>query len=168
MRHFLIATEKPTLRTKPIGAEAIEARKGQTIYPAPFDAVVAGRTRKKLGDVFGLTNFGINLTRLEPGSASALFHYHTIQDEFIYVLEGRPTVIFGDEEHELSPGECMGFKAGTGIAHQLVNRSNADVVYLEIGDRLPGDDGDYPNDDLRFRFGPDGEIILAHKDGTPY
>ena len=156
------------MRKKPLDAAAVEARKGQTIYPAPFDATVAGRTKAKLGDLFGLENFGVNLTRLEPGSASALFHYHTVQDEFVYLLEGRLTLVFGAEEFEMSAGQCMGFKAGTGIAHQLVNRGDHDAVFLEIGDRLPGDDGDYPNDDLKFRFGPGGEIILTRKDGTPY
>ena len=116
--------------------------------------------------MFGLSNFGVNLTHLEPGAASALFHWHQLQDEFVFVLEGRATVIFGDEQFHLSPGECMGFKAGTGIAHQVVNRSDALVTYIEIGDRSPGESGGYPNDDLDGRLAPDGSLIWTHKNGT--
>ena len=155
------------MRTKPIRAENVQGRRGQTVYPEPFARIVAGRTKKKLGDVFGLTNFGVNLTHLEPGAASALCHWHSVQDEFVFVLEGKATAIVGDDEYELSAGDCVGFKAGTKIAHQLVNRTDEIVTYLEIGDRLPGDSGDYPNDDLRFAFGPNGVPIMTRKDGTP-
>ena len=156
------------MRKKPIRGTEVESRKGQTLYPEPFAQVVAGRTKRKLGDLFGLTNFGVNLTHLEPGAASALFHWHELQDEFVFVLEGTATVVFGDEAFELSAGDCMGFKAGTGIAHQVVNRSDAPVSYLEIGDRSPGESGGYPNDDLAAKLGPDGSWVFAHKDGTPY
>ena len=152
------------MRKKPIRAEDVEARKGQTVYPEPFARLVAGRTKRKLGDIFGLTNFGINLTHLDPGAASALYHCHRVQDEFVFVLQGTATVVFGDEEFQLSPGDCMGFKAGTEIGHQVVNRTDQIVTYIEVGDRLPGDSGDYPRDALAFRFGPDGSLILTHKD----
>jgi uncharacterized cupin superfamily protein len=154
--------------SKPINAESVEGRKGQTLYPDPFRQVVAGRTKRKLGDVFGLTNFGVNLTHLEPGSASALYHWHTVQDEFVFVLEGVATVLVGDNEYVLAAGDCIGFKAGTKIGHQVLNRSHERVSYIEIGDRLPGDDGSYPRDDLVFEFRPDGSIQFSHKDGTPY
>ena len=153
---------------KPVHAEDVVARKGQTIYPEPFTALVAGRTKKKLGDLFGLTSFGVNLTHLEPGSASALYHWHSVQDEFVFVLEGVATVVFGDDEHELVAGDCIGFKAGTKIGHQIVNRGVERVTYLEIGDRQPGDSGDYPRDDLAFEFRDDGSIVFTHKDGTAY
>jgi len=153
---------------KPLKAAEVESKRGQTIYPEPFARQVAGRTKRKLGDVFGLTNFGINLTHLEPGSVSALYHYHMVQDEFVYILEGSPTVIFGDDEYELKPGDCMGFKAGTGIAHQLINRTQEMVTYIEVGDRTPGEYGGYPRDDLAFQHTADGSWILTHKDGTPY
>jgi uncharacterized cupin superfamily protein len=156
------------MRSKPIRAGDVEAKTGQTFYPEPFAQVVAGRTKRKLGDLFGLTNFGINLTNLEPGAASALYHWHSVQDEFIFVLEGTATVLFGDDDFELAAGDCIGFKAGTKVAHQVVNRSDARVSYIEIGDRLPGDDGSYPRDDLAFQFRPDGSIVFTHKDGTPY
>ncbi len=155
------------MKEEPVRADQVEARKGQTIYPEPFAQIVAGRTKRKLGDVFGLTNFGVNLTHLDPGAASALFHWHQKQDEFVFVLEGTPTVIFGDNEYELSPGECMGFKAGTRIAHQIINRTDEPVTYLEIGDRSPGESGGYPNDDLDGKLGSDGRWILTRKDGTP-
>jgi uncharacterized cupin superfamily protein len=153
---------------RPIAAISVEARRGQTIYPAPFAQVVAGRTKRKLGDLFGLTNFGVNLTHLDPGAASALFHSHATQDEFIYVLEGTLTVLVGENDHVLSPGDCMGFKAGTGVGHQLVNRSSQPASYLEIGDRTAGDLVVYPRDDLAASMDANGAWVLAHKDGTPY
>lgn len=156
------------MRKEPIRAEDVEARKGQTFYPEPFKGVVAGRIKRKLGDVFGLTTFGINLTHLEPGTASALYHWHSVQDEFVFVLEGTATVLVGDDEYQLVAGDCIGFKAGTGIAHQVVNRTDERVTYIEVGDRLPGDNGGYPRDDLAFEFRPDGSIAFTHKDGRPY
>jgi uncharacterized cupin superfamily protein len=156
------------MNTKPVRAEDVEGQKGHTNYPAPFAKVVAGRTKRKLGDVFGLTNFGINLTHLEPGAASAVYHWHAVQDEFVFILEGVATVLVGDEEYELAAGDCIGFKAGTEIAHQVMNRSENSVSYIEVGDRLPGDHGGYPRDDLAFEFRPDGSVVFTHKDGTPY
>lgn len=156
------------MREKPISATEVGAQRGQTVYPEPFARQVAGRTKRKLGDVFGLSNFGINLTHLEPGTVSALFHYHMVQDEFVYILEGHPTIVFRDNEYELAPGDCMGFKAGTGVAHQLINRTQDIVTYIEVGDRTPGEHGGYPNDDLAFHFTPDGSPVLTHKDGTPF
>ena len=109
----------------------------------------------------------MNLTRLNPGAESALLHRHSRQDEFIYVLEGAPTLVTDRGEVELSPGMCAGFPA-KGVAHQLVNHTSSMVVYLEIGDRTSGDEGSYPSDDLKATLGPDGKWIFAHKDGTPY
>ncbi|HTQ99502.1 MAG TPA: cupin domain-containing protein, partial [Candidatus Acidoferrum sp.] len=140
------------MSTKPIAATALPAHT-KTIYPKPFAAKVDGRERRRLGDYFGLTNFGVNLTELAPGSASALLHHHNKQDEFIYVLSGTPTLMLDDEPYPLLPGECYGFKAGTGVGHQLVNKSPNPVLYLEIGDRLPGDFPVYPKDDLKFGYG---------------
>jgi len=156
------------MRTKPIRAEDVKARKGETIYPKQFSSAVAGRTKRRLGDAFGLTNFGINLTHLDPGAVSALVHWHSVQDEFIYVLEGVATVVFGDIEYQLVPGECIGFKAGTGIAHQVVNRTDGPVTFIEIGDRSPGEQGEFSEADLTFKFATDGSLKAMHKDGTPY
>src|SRR6185369_8949674 len=114
-----------------MSAAAAPARKKQTNYPEPFASRMNGRQKRPLGDLFGLKSFGVNLTRLSPGGESALFHRHSRQDEFIYILEGQPTLITDDAETLLGPGSCAGFPAG-GTAHQLVNRSGADVVYLEV------------------------------------
>ena len=155
------------MKLQAIHAESVQAVRGQTIYPPPYDAVVKGRLKRKLGDLFGLTNFGVNLTELAPGACSALAHRHTRQDEFIYVLNGTLTLLLNGEALTLGAGDCYGFKAGDGIAHQLVNRSNAPASYLEIGDRLPGDAVEYPEDDLKATS-VDGKWQLTHKDGRPY
>jgi len=153
---------------KPVQAELVAAKKGATVYPEPFAPRVEGRAKAKLGDVFSLNNFGVNLTTLDPGAASALKHSHTVQDEFVYVLEGRLTLVHGEDEFPMSSGDCMGFKAGTGVAHQIVNRSDEPGRYLEIGDRLPNDSVAYPDDDLVAEGGPGGTWVFSHKDGTPY
>lgn len=159
---------EPPRKTSPIAAAAVPAPPRKSLYPPPFAAQVEGRIKHRLGDHFGLTNFGINLTELAPGSASALLHHHTLQDEFIYVVSGEPTLILNDREYLLHSGDCCGFKAGSGVAHQLVNRSSQVVQYLEVGDRTAGDYAEYPNDDLKFTKLDDGAWILTHKDGSPY
>ena len=151
-----------------IVASEVPARARASVYPEPFAARVSGRTKKPLGDVFGLTNFGVNLTSLRPGACSALRHAHQSQDEFVYVLSGTPILITDQGEIELQPGMCAGFKAGSGNAHQLVNRSDEEVVYLEVGDRTPGDSVTYPDDDLVAVFGADGKWQFLHKNGTRY
>jgi uncharacterized cupin superfamily protein len=136
-------------------------------YPEPFASRMAGREKRPLGDLFGLSNFGVNLTRLAPDAVSALRHAHTRQDEFIYVVQGCPTLCTDEGETQLSPGMCAGFKAGTGNGHHLINRTSEDVVYLEVGDRTPGDEGSYPDDDLKAVL-ENGKWKFTHKDGTPY
>lgn len=138
-----------------------------SLYPEVFAKRTEGREKRQLGNVFGLSNFGVNLTRLPPGSSSALRHAHSKQDELIYILEGCPTLITDAGESEMAPGMCAGFPAGTGNAHHLVNRSAADVVYLEVGDRTPGDAVHYPDDDLQAHL-VEGGWQFTHKDGTPY
>lgn len=136
-------------------------------YPEPFAGRMRGREKRPLGDVFGLKNFGVNLTRLAPGAQSALKHRHSRQDEFVFILEGEPTLVLDDDETVLRPGMCAGFPAA-GAAHCLINRTDRDVVYLEIGDRSAGDAASYPNDDLVAELGPDGRWTFSHKDGRPY
>jgi uncharacterized cupin superfamily protein len=155
---------------RPIAIEAAAAppRARQTNYPEPFASRMAGREKRPLGDVFGLTNIGVNLTRLRPGGVTALHHAHSRQDELVYVLEGEPTLVTDAGETPLRPGMCAGFKAGSGVAHHLVNRGDADVVLLEVGDRTPGDTGVYPRDDIAAELGPDGKWRFVHKDGRPY
>lgn len=160
-------TRTDTGRPLAIAAASAPPRTKPSSYPEPFFSRMAGREKRPLGDMFGLRNFGVNLTRLIPGGESALLHRHSRQDEFVYILEGRPTLVTEDGEIELEPGMCAGF-AAQGVAHQLVNRTQADVVFLEIGDRTPGDEGSYPRDDLKATFGADGRWVFARKDGSPY
>ncbi len=153
-------------RVAVVAAEA-EPRKKPSLYPEPFASLMAGREKRPLGDLFGLKNFGVNLTRLAPGAMSALRHAHTRQDEFIYVLQGTPTLVTDQGETLLAPGMCAGFAAGTGDAHHLVNLSMEEVVYLEVGDRTPGDAAFYPDDDIQAVM-VDGKWQFRHKDGSAY
>ena len=150
----IVAAEAP-LRTKPSN------------YPEPFASRMAGRQKRPLGDVFGLTNFGVNLTTLAPNAVSALRHSHSRQDEFLYVLQGHPTLHTDEGMTRLAPGMCAGFKAGSGNAHRLINETGEEVVYLEIGDRIAGDEGSYPDDDIKAAM-VDGRWKFRHKDGSPY
>lgn len=156
------------MEQSPISAESIPAAMGKTIYPEPYASLVKGRLKRKLGEFFGLSNFGVNLTHLSPGAISALAHHHSKQDEFILILEGTPTLVLGKQEFVLNPGDCYGFKAGTGIAHKLTNPTTETVTYLEIGDRTQGDEVEYPNDDLKATHLPNGIWKLTHKDGSAY
>ena len=160
-------TSKPM---KPVSIKALDAPPQAKLsnYPEPFYSRVKGREKRKLGDLFGLTNFGVNLTRLAPGAISSPRHVHTKQDEFVYILEGHPTLVTNAGESRLEPGMCAGFKAANGDAHHLVNRTNSDVLYLEIGDRTPGDGASYPDDDLVAEAAGVGQWRFTHKDGTSY
>src|SRR5476649_2032807 len=113
--------------------------KSGTMYPAEFQAECLGRHKQALGDVVGLTQFGVNITCIDPGAASALRHWHEQEDEFIYMLEGELVLIENDGETVLKPGDAAGFKAGSGIAHKLVNRGSRDAVYFEVGTRAKAD-----------------------------
>jgi len=150
-----------------IEAASAPLRSKPSNYPEPFFSRMAGREKRPLGDLFGLKNFGVNLTTLKPGAQSALLHRHSRQDEFIYVLSGHPTLVTDQGELALSPGMCAGFPA-QGIAHHLVNRTGAEATYLEIGDRSTGDEGTYPADDLKAVLAPDGTWSFTHKDGRAY
>jgi len=142
-------------------------RQRPSVYPEPFAARMAGRHKHPLGDLFGLSNFGVNLTRLLPGAMSALRHCHTRQDEFIYVLAGEPTLYTDEGATRLAPGMCAGFRAGAGNGHHLVNETAVEVVYLEVGDRTPSDAGHYPDDDLQASL-VDGRWRFTRKNGEPY
>ena len=157
------------MSARPVAIVAADAplRAKRTNYPEPFASRMAGRLKQPLGDLFGLSNFGVNLTRLLPGASSALRHAHSKQDEFVYVLQGRPTLHTDEGRTALGPGMCAGFQAGTGNAHRLVNDSDEDVLYLEIGDRTRGDSATYPDDDLCAKAA-EGGWVFAHKDGTAY
>lgn len=128
---------------------------------------MAGREKRPLGDLFALTNFGVNLTRLAPTARSALRHAHSRQDEFVYILQGRPILHTDEGRTQLAPGMCAGFKAGSGNGHCLINETAEEVIYLEVGDRTPGDEGSYPDDDLQARL-VDGKWRFVRKNGVPY
>jgi uncharacterized cupin superfamily protein len=153
----------------PVAVNASDAplRAKPSNYPEPFASRMLGREKRPLGDMFGLTDFGVNFTRLAPGASSSLRHAHTAQDEFIFVLRGSPTLHTDEGRTRLSPGMCAGFKAGSGNAHCLINETSEEVAYLEVGDRTPGDEGKYPDDDLQAVM-VNGKWQFAHKDGRRY
>jgi uncharacterized cupin superfamily protein len=138
-----------------------------TGYPEPFRQVVAGRQRKRLGNAVGLSQFGVNLTRLKPGAQSAQRHWHHAEDEFVYVVEGELVLCEDEGETVLRPGHAAGFKAGVANGHCLVNRTLQDAVYLEVGTRAPRDQAEYPDVDLLVRKDEDG-VRYTHKSGEPY
>ena len=137
------------------------------VYPQPYRSVTDGREKAALGNVAGLTQFGVNLTLLKPGAASALRHWHEHEDEFIYVLEGEIALIEDDGETLLKPGDCAGFKAGASNGHQLVNKSQKDARYLEIGTRAAVERCYYPGSDLIMERDELGMRFLR-KSGEPY
>ena len=138
-----------------------------TGYPEPYKSRVAGRHRRRLGDAAGLKNFGVNLTRLDPGAESSVRHWHAKQDEFIYVVEGEITLVTDAGRQKLSPGMAAGFPAGKPDGHHLVNETGKPVLYLEIGDRTPGDSAAYPDDDLAAHMAG-GKFVFTHRDGSPF
>jgi len=143
---------------------AIDSR---TPYPAPFDRVVRGRERKRLGNAAGLDQFGVNLTTLRPGAASALRHWHEKEDEFIYVLEGELVLVEDGGETILRAGDAAGFKANSGNGHHLVNKSTRNAVYLEIGTRSKHERVEYPDVDLVAVRDEKG-MRFTHKNGGSY
>ena len=138
-----------------------------TMYPSPFDEPCRARHRTRLGDAAGLTQYGVNLVRLEPGAWSSQRHWHIEQDEFIYILSGEITLVTDAGAETLHSGDCAGFKAGDGNGHHLQNRSKTDATFLEMGTRLPGDGAHYPDIDMIVPpHNPPG--TYTHRDGTPY
>ena len=145
-----------------IDVDKVAARQGST-YPEPFRSLSLTRTKKRLGDAAGLTDFGVNLTRLPPGEWSSQRHWHVHEDEFVYVLEGELTMITDAGEQILRAGECAGFKKNSGDGHHFINRSGAVAVYLEVGSRAPNEEAHYPDVDMHMAGGK-----FLHKDRTPY
>jgi uncharacterized cupin superfamily protein len=136
-------------------------------YPEPFNRLVVGRERKRLGNAVGLDQYGVNLTTLKPGAASSLRHWHEKEDELVYILEGEVVLIEDDGETVLKPGDAAGFKANVANGHQLVNKSGRDAVYLEIGTRSEHERADYPDLDL-VMIRDDKGGHFSQKDGKPY
>lgn len=151
---------------EPVRALDVPAR-SSTVYPPPYAAAMAGRAKRALGDLFGLSQFGVNLTVLAPGSASSERHWHESEDEFIYVLEGEVSLIDDAGEHLLTAGMCAGFKAGVPNGHKLVNRSSMPATILEVGTRSEGDRAHYPEADMAA-VKENGKFRITRKDGTAY
>ncbi|HXQ83577.1 MAG TPA: cupin domain-containing protein [Xanthobacteraceae bacterium] len=136
-------------------------------YPEPLNRAVVGRERKRLGNAAGLDQFGVNLTRLKPGAASSLRHWHEKEDELVYILEGEVVLIEDDGETVLKAGDAAGFKANVPNGHHLVNKSGRDAIFLEIGTRSKHERAEYPDLDL-VMIRDDKGGHFNHKDGTPY
>ena len=147
-------------------AASLSVRLGSS-YPPQFDAPCAERMKQALGDPFGLDDFGVNLVTLPPGAWSSQRHWHSREDELVYVLDGEPTLVTDAGRTRLKPGMCAGFRAGSEDGHHLVNETDAPVVYLEVGSRRVDDDVDYTDIDMRVRGRGKGGRF-EHKDGTPW
>jgi len=156
---------KPLPKSAALDPMTVEARRG-TVYPDRFKPRVAGREKRALGNALGLVNFGVNLVKLEPGAQSALRHWHTQQDEFVWILEGEITLVTDAGPEILRPGQCAGFPKGRPDGHHLVNNSGKDAWYLEVGDRSPGDGAVYPDED-NMRAVAVPAMKFVKKDGSP-
>jgi uncharacterized cupin superfamily protein len=139
-----------------------------TSYPEKFKSANSKRWNRRLGDHAGLKNFGVNLTRIEPGGQSSARHAHSKQDEFIWVVSGEVVLETDEGSQTVGPGGCAGFAAGSGNAHRFVNKTDKDAYLLVIGDRTPLEEVSYADIDLHLRVGADGKSVFSRKDGTPY
>ena len=153
------------LKLPALDPNTVAERRGSG-YPEPFKSRMGDRTKKRLGDACGLTKFGVNLVTLPPGGQSALRHWHTLEDEFVYVLEGEVVLVSNQGEQTLTAGMCAGYPAGREDGHHFINRSTRPAKYLEVGNRLEGDNAFYPDDDLMIL--ERGKGVYAHKDGRKY
>ena len=146
---------------------SIAASTGST-YPEPFRAAVAARRKRALGDAFGLTAFGVNLVELAPGNCSSQRHWHSHEDELVYVLEGELTLITEGAEEHMQPGDVVAFKAGVANGHQLRNDGKLTAVYLEVGNRHDADEVFYPDIDLELRRTGTGRREFRHRNGEAW
>jgi len=153
------------LKLPALDPNTVAERRGSG-YPEPFKSRMGDRTKKRLGDACGLTKFGVNLVTLPPGGQSALRHWHTLEDEFVYVLEGEVVLATNEGEQTLTAGMCAGYPAGRQDGHHFINRSTRPAKYLEVGNRIEGDNAFYPDDDLMIL--ERGKGVYAHKDGRKY
>ena len=154
------------LKLPALDPNTVEEKRGSG-YPEPFKSRMGERVKRRLGQACGLTKLGVNLVTLGPGGQSALRHWHTLEDEFVYVLEGEVVLVTNGGEQTLSAGMCAGYPAGNADAHHFINRSPRPAKYLEMGQRPEGDVAFYPDDDLMLMPRPDGDISV-HKDGRRY
>lgn len=155
-----------TLKLPALDPSTVPAVK-RSLYPEPFRSRMGDRSKQKLGDACGLTKVGINLVTLQPGAQSALRHWHTLEDEFVYMVSGEVTLITNAGEQTLTAGMCAGYPAGARDGHHFVNRSSAPAQYLEIGNRIDGDNAFYPDDDIVW-VEVDGEVHAAHRNLSLY
>lgn len=153
------------LRLPALEPASVEAKRGSG-YPEPFKSRMGDRVKHRLGEACGLTRFGVNLVTLGPGGQSALRHWHTLEDEFVYVLDGEVVLVTDAGEQVLRAGDCAGYPAGKADAHHFINRSGKPARYLEVGNRDDSDVATYPDDDLRYADDPHAGYL--HKDGRPY
>ena len=144
------------------------AESNATSYPEKFKALNSRRWNRRLGDHVGLTNFGVNLTRVEPGAQTSARHAHAKQDEFIWVIEGEVVLETDEGAQTLQPGMCVGFATGGANAHRFVNKTGKDVLLLIVGDRTPFDEVTYPDIDNHAKAGADGKYVFTKKDGSPH
>ena len=157
-----------TTRLSPPAVDpASVARRTGSSYPMQFRQQVEKRNKRVLGDALGLTHFGVNLAQLGPGAWSAQRHWHSAEDEFVYVLSGELTLVTDGGRQVLGPGMAAGFPAGTADGHHLVNAGEATAVYLEVGDRRDSDEVRYPDIDMLLTSASDGRVF-CHNDGRPY
>jgi uncharacterized cupin superfamily protein len=156
------------LRRPALDPRTVQVRTGSS-YPEPFRQAVAGRAKRALGDALGLDQFGVNLVELPPGSWSSQRHWHSHEDEFVYVLDGEATLVTDAGEQVLGPGMAAGFAAGARDGHHLVNKTDRTVIYLEVGTRMPNrDEVAYPDIDMELRQRPGGRRRFVHRSGEPY
>ncbi len=156
-----------SLRRGGIDPRELEARTG-TGYPEPFRENVVSRAKRALGDAFGLSRYGVNLVELSPGTWSSQRHWHTHEDEFIYVISGHLTLVTDDGAQVLTPGMVAGFQAGDSNGHHLINKGEETASYLEIGDRNSRDEVFYPDIDLLYKPNAEGEHEFTNRDGVAY
>jgi uncharacterized cupin superfamily protein len=154
------------LRCQAIDPATLPVRQGSG-YPEVFRTAVAGRAKRRLGDPCGLTQFGANLVELPPGCSSSQRHWHSHEDELVYVVSGELVLVTDAGEERLGPGMIAGFPAGTANGHHLINRSDRPASYIEIGTRVDADEVVYSDIDMELRHRPEG-LVYVHKSGEPY
>ena len=155
------------LKLPALDPTSVEEKRGSG-YPEPFKSRMGDRTKRRLAAACGMKNLGVNLVTLGPGGQSSVRHWHTLEDEFVYVLEGEVVLVTNEGEQTLKVGMCAGYPAGSRNAHHFINRSSKPAKYLEMGTNVPGDTAFYPDDDLSIQWTEDGNAAYAHKDGRRY
>ena len=156
-----------SLSSPALDPQSVTVRLGTT-YPPPFQEICENREKQALGDALGLTQFGVNLVRLAPGAASAQRHWHTREDEFVYVLDGELALLTDAGEQLLGAGTAAGFAGAKHDGHQLINRGSVTATYLEVGSRIPGEEVHYPDIDLHLVRKAEGGHYFQHKNGEAY